>query len=127
MFVMNNVNDTVVFFAILFGLFLFCLNICYRMVHEHVMHAIRIKHTFATIVYYIDATIEELRKEPHMIRFGYGGWWTWLGGLAIISIIALIIYALVVVVSRAGRTHIPCCRANYPSPFHLRHAGGIDK
>ena len=39
------------------------------------------------------------------MRFGYGGWWTWLGGLAIIAFIALVIYALVVVISRAGRTH----------------------
>lgn len=40
-----------------------------------------------------------------MMRFGYGGWWTWLGGLAIISMIALVIYALVIVISRAGRNH----------------------
>ena len=40
-----------------------------------------------------------------MMRFAYGGWWTWLGGLAILSVIALVIYALAVVFSRAGRNH----------------------
>ena len=39
------------------------------------------------------------------MRFGYGGWWTWLGGFAIIAIIALVIYALVVAISRTGKTY----------------------
>lgn len=39
-----------------------------------------------------------------MMGFGYGGWWMWLGGLLIIAVTALLIYALVVIIGRSGRT-----------------------
>lgn len=38
-----------------------------------------------------------------MMGFGYGGWWMWLGGLLIVAVTALVIYALVVIVGRSGR------------------------
>ena len=38
-----------------------------------------------------------------MMGFGYGGWWMWLGGLLVIAVTALVIYALVVIVGRSGR------------------------
>jgi putative membrane protein len=39
-----------------------------------------------------------------MMRFGFGGWWMWLGGLVIVAVTALIIYALVVIIGRSGRS-----------------------
>lgn len=39
-----------------------------------------------------------------MMGFGYGGWWMWLGGLLIVAVTALVIYALVVIIGRSGRT-----------------------
>jgi putative membrane protein len=39
-----------------------------------------------------------------MMRFGYGGWWMWLGGFLMVVVIALAIYALVVLISRSGKT-----------------------
>ena len=38
-----------------------------------------------------------------MMGFGYGGWWMWLGGLLIIAVTALLIYALVVIIGRSAR------------------------
>lgn len=39
-----------------------------------------------------------------MMRFGYGGWWMWLGGFLLVAVTALVIYALIVIISRSGRT-----------------------
>ena len=38
-----------------------------------------------------------------MMRFGYGAWWVWLGGLLIIGVTALAIHALVVMIGRSGK------------------------
>jgi len=41
-----------------------------------------------------------------MMGFGYGGWWMWLGGLLILAVTALVIYALVVIIGRSGRSPV---------------------
>ena len=38
-----------------------------------------------------------------MMRFGYSGWWMWLGGLLIVGVTALAIYALIVMITRSGK------------------------
>jgi len=41
-----------------------------------------------------------------MMRFGYGGWWMWLGGFLLVAVTALVIYTLIVMISRSGRTNV---------------------